>query len=149
MEEQILKYIEHKKFKAKKHPTLRQELIKKQPNCYWCGCKLKLYPEIYGNTHPPKGFYAPDDMATIEHLYSRWDLENRYKIYENDEDKVLACFKCNHARSDAENKKIPNELMHERYFLASRYKKKHPNEPRILGLIENTQKIYQAILEAK
>lgn len=84
---------------------LRGQLMDKHPFCYWCGGKVKSYPEFYNN-EMKKGFKWPEDMATIDHLFSRWEPEKRYQAYLKSEDKVLACFRCNSERARKENKKF-------------------------------------------
>lgn len=99
-EEIIAKYAEHNRKMPIK--ALRQQLLAKDPHCHWCGIQVRELN--LGNLK--KGQFAPDDMATIEHLYDRFEPEKRYQVYSNYEDKVLACFKCNTERSTNKHKSM-------------------------------------------
>lgn len=79
---------------TKKELTLL--LINQDNHCHYCGTEVYLYPEIRSRLLN-KGEIYPSNMATIEHLYDRYD-PRRYQMYENNEDKVLCCYKCNHNR---------------------------------------------------
>lgn len=144
MEDQIKKYLEHTQKKRRDYKSFREKKIGENPFCHYCKEKMKLY-DGYLMRNLKKGERFPDDMATVEHLFDRFDMENRYKIYENDEDKVLACYKCNSERARERTKKIPRSLMTERARLAKAYKKTNPGKPKIFAYIENTQKIGRAI----
>lgn len=85
----------------------RDQLFRKDPHCYWCGCEVRNYYDgHHGRVH--------EDRATLDHLYSRYD-PRRGK--ENGK-RVLACWKCNHEREKAETKAQPLERLHE---LSGRY----------------------------
>ena len=65
--------------------------------CYWCGVKTYLSPR-------GEKTVATDTLATLDHLRSRFDMENRLKPNKNNEIRtVLACFKCNTLRGKLES----------------------------------------------
>jgi len=70
---------------------LRIKLHAENPHCHWCGCVTLL---LSGQRHP--------DAATLEHLISRLapDTSQRNKP----ENIRIACYKCNHARGQAEER---------------------------------------------
>jgi hypothetical protein len=87
--------------------TLRERLWHKDRRCHWCGRLTRLI--VPGNHEK-----LPDDMATVDHLYSRLD-ENRHNlkrgIIRKDKSgnivlvrRVLACYSCNQRRGRVECK---------------------------------------------
>jgi len=62
-------------------------LLSKSDKCHWCGRKVKYYGMI------PDGHKNPDDMATRDHLLSKF-YRKKGEVVE----KVLSCRKCNHER---------------------------------------------------
>ena len=68
--------------------------------CHWCKRLTKLLhiAEIKGK--------APDDLATIDHLISRYNPERWVK---RDLTKVLACYECNAKRASEETKSLPKQ----------------------------------------
>lgn len=77
----------------------RQSLwIKSNKKCYWCGCDT-VFPNP-GADNSPKA----NNLATIEHLRSRF-REDRYEPnHTNEQRLVLACLECNNLRSKLETK---------------------------------------------
>lgn len=72
---------------------LKLDLLAKEGVCFWCGILVKDY-------HPwPEGKREPDDMATIDHIKSRY-----FRKLGEVSTKVLSCNKCNQKRSEKENK---------------------------------------------
>src|SRR5687767_7513791 len=67
------------------------ELFSDSPKCYYCGCVTKRYSQVWTKGNP-----IPDDMATIEHLYPKWDI--RRPLVGFRESTVLSCYKCNHSQ---------------------------------------------------
>ncbi len=63
-------------------------LFKRDPHCYYCGVEVR---EIV----VPRGKKIPDDMATVEHLYSKLDYRRHDPNDGKEERTVLACYKCN------------------------------------------------------
>jgi hypothetical protein len=132
---QIEEYIAFHK-NRKKHPVLRAELFAKNPHCHWCDVKVVLRPEFYV-PDLKRGIKPPDDTAVIDHLYNTLiDPENRYKIYRNDEDKVLSCFKCDKERARAAYNKYPREFLDKREQVFLQRKKTKDLTPRPLVLLE-------------
>lgn len=110
--------------------ALRLGMIARDPHCFWCGCFVREYnlPAI------KKGTFYPDNMATVEHLFDRFEPEKRYKVYPNHEDKVLACFKCNSARGKLKVKSLPKDYLDMRQRKAEERKELGLNTPRPLYL---------------
>ena len=73
--------------------------------CHWCGRETKLLniPEIKGP--------APADMATIDHLISRYSPERWVK---RGNAKVLACYECNSKRANEETMSLSKEELKRR-----------------------------------
>lgn len=68
---------------------LRQELYDRNPNCHWCGTRVRIVPMVAQHQR------FPDDMATLEHLVpachgGAYGADNM----------VLACGRCNSVRSN-------------------------------------------------
>ena len=84
-----------------------KEMMKENPHCHWCGREVKLYSEIRNQRIFPKGFRFPDDMAVFDHLYRRWEKNERQKSHmealkigsQIGVHGVLACKKCDADRS--------------------------------------------------
>lgn len=74
---------------------LRRALLRDIRVCYWCGIECKEYTV-------QKGEKYPDDMATIDHLVSRFHRKRGEVV-----PKVLACNRCNIERGRVEAKKFP------------------------------------------
>ncbi len=74
-----------------KERRTRQELFRKRPFCYWCGCRVI----------PPKKCLADERryMATLDHRYGFLD-ERRHKRATRKDPHVLACKKCNEERGE-------------------------------------------------
>lgn len=68
--------------------------------CYWCGKKTILLnvPEFKGP--------QPHDLATIDHLISRYHPE---RYVRRDKTKVLSCYQCNETRSRKETLSLSKE----------------------------------------
>jgi hypothetical protein len=83
-----------------------RRLWKKDPKCHWCGepTFLILIPEgvelKIGKQHPK--------MATIDHLYSRYDPERKER-FDGEPQTVLACHACNDRRNEEEQAAVPVE----------------------------------------
>ena len=65
---------------------LRQELHDRNPNCHWCGSRVRIALVVRGRPNP-------DDMATLEHLVPEC-LGGGYRP----DNMVLACMRCNSMR---------------------------------------------------
>lgn len=79
-----------------KHPRVRKILWEDNKYCCWCGIKTVL---LNGFQHT-KDNQPPDNMATIEHIYSRITEIPRM---ENNE-KLIACYRCNMQRAKFETR---------------------------------------------
>lgn len=77
---------------------LRRQLWAEDPKCHWCGIETQ-WPEI-------KGGSLPDDAATLDHLYTKYEMEKRKS---EGNPFVLACNKCNHDRGVEATKEQPIE----------------------------------------
>lgn len=120
--------------RSKRNKALRDELMAKDPHCHWCGCLLDNSPQAHIK-NMPKGYFAPDNMATIEHLYDRLEIEKRYRDT-NNRYKVLACYKCNHLRGRMRMKSLPKELLEKRKQLLLERKLNNDHTPRPIILLK-------------
>ena len=76
-------------------------LFESNPHCYYCG-KLTTI-DI-----PKDGEKNPDNMATIDHIYSKFDVRRYEPSYKDCSVKtVLSCRKCNDSRAHLEEQQIP------------------------------------------
>ena len=84
----------------------RERLWRRDNRCYWCGKPTRLISIVRGK--------RPDDMATIDHLFSRLDQDRKNvgcaaEVQGHDGQafkgrRVLACYACNHSRGRSECK---------------------------------------------
>ncbi len=74
------------------YKIIKDKMMADDPHCYWCG----ILCVDYGKREP--GTRDPHDMATVDHLVSRW-YRNSGAIVP----KVLACSKCNGDRAFVED----------------------------------------------
>lgn len=80
-------------------PNLRDQMWERNPHCHWCGIETVRPPK--GNM--PKG--EPDmRMATLDHLRSRRWSGNGKRTRDEQLASVLACYRCNFQRNNAEQK---------------------------------------------
>lgn len=72
----------------------RARLFKQDPHCFWCGV-LTIWR---------REFPLTPDTATVDHLYSKLHPERgqQHAIGRFEDRYVLACWKCNKARGEAE-----------------------------------------------
>jgi hypothetical protein len=84
---------------------LKLKMWQNDPRCHWCRKPTQLLniPEIKGP--------APEDLATLDHLTSRLNLERWIK---KDKTKVLSCYKCNADRAIKETKLLSKEELRKR-----------------------------------
>jgi hypothetical protein len=75
----------------------KQQLMSKNPYCYWCGQKLVYFDNNGGR--------VPDNFATIDHLYSKLD-GRRFDPKMKCKTLVLSCFKCNQERGKKEDAEL-------------------------------------------
>jgi hypothetical protein len=68
----------------------RRNLLAADPHCWYCGIRLTAFTEAV----TPEGG-APEDSATVEHLFSRV----RYRQRPLPGIRVLACLACNRDRN--------------------------------------------------
>jgi|GEM_PF-3064596 len=113
--------------RARRNKSICEALFKKDPHCYYCHVELKWYPEIR-NFKMKRNSPIPRDMATLEHLYDRFDIR-RYDDYPNNEDKVLACWLCNNKRSNINQKFLSEEEVLLKKEQLKKRKGKHWTEP--------------------
>ena len=84
----------------------REKLFKENPHCYYCNV-LTIFDRP--TKHNKGRGWQPDNLATIEHLYSRFDPRRKIPNTNNERRHVLACYKCNHERGKAEVNALPRE----------------------------------------
>lgn len=91
---------------------IRTSLWNESPRCYYCN-KITTLPTDIGNLDMMQNNgETPDYMATVEHLYTRYDAE---RFEEGGDEKcVLACYKCNHEKEIERTKLVPKEELHKR-----------------------------------
>lgn len=82
---------------SKQRRKQRQKLWNENPHCYYCGI-LTVPPEIRTKEQVEKGYYF-DNMATLEHLFSRLNPKRYEKHKFKTVRHVLACYKCNNDKS--------------------------------------------------
>ena len=114
------------------HKQLRADMMKKDPLCHWCHIPLDDSPQAHKG-HWLKGERPPDNAATIEHLFDKFDIR-RYKYHKN-EFKVLACYKCNTTRGNLHCRSIPKEEMNKRKTVLLDRRQRGDTTPRALILL--------------
>ena len=91
---------------------IRTKLWDENPRCYYCNRITTLPTDIPNLEFMQNNGETPDYMATVEHLYTRYDAE---RFEDGGEDKcVLACYKCNHEEEIKRTKLVPKEELHQR-----------------------------------
>lgn len=91
---------------------MRIAFWKANPRCYYCNELTILPTDIPDLLDLQAQGITPDNMATIEHIYTRYDTE---RFEENGEKKcVLACYKCNHDKEQERASLIPKEELQKR-----------------------------------
>ena len=85
---------------------LRLQLWETDPHCYWCG-KLTIWIDLSKRVKKQEW----KDAATIDHLYTRYEMEMRKT---NGNPVVLACQECNHRRGAEATKAQPIEELWKR-----------------------------------
>lgn len=63
--------------------------------CYYCGCKT-IFPDVNNELD------GSPNLATIEHLFSRFNPNRLKPNRTNERRRVLSCFKCNQTRAKLE-----------------------------------------------
>lgn len=91
-------------------PYIRKKLWKHEPHCKYCG-QLTRLPENLGFKKGKKVKY-PDDMATLDHVYSRLNpkREEGYNKYIFN----LSCNLCNNYREKIESDNLSKEELWKR-----------------------------------
>lgn len=93
------------KFGNKPEFKLKNLLMKEfNGKCFWCDIKLDDYPY--------SGGFEPSNMATIDHLISRY-----YRKKGDDVLKVLCCYSCNSLKAHLEN---TGELSYPQFSLSKK-----------------------------
>jgi hypothetical protein len=88
----------------------RNKLFQEDPHCHWCGRELILPEECKQD----KQNWQPDNMATIDHLRSRFSINRQEPNHTKETRLVLACYRCNEVRNDQEQATISIEELHRR-----------------------------------
>ena len=115
--EQLVQFRKRENHRSKRE--LRFKLFNENPHCYWCG-HLVINIVVQDRISPPW------NMATLDHLFDRFDIENRYKEYPNNEDRVLACFKCNTERQKIILKRLGKDFLKKRAEILNKKPKGMP-----------------------
>jgi len=82
-----------------------KKLMKRDPHCHWCGVEVIYYLVAIHEVAPP-------NFATIDHLISRFNMEERLRLLRESKKRkdgshyVLACRKCNEARAAKEEREV-------------------------------------------
>ena len=98
--------------------------MEKDPHCYWCGIEVIFYAL-------PQGEKFPNNFATTDHLYDRYDFERRKQaVIKNEERHVLACYKCNEDRGKKSTKAQSKDALRIREKLGQQRKKLGDRTPR-------------------
>lgn len=84
---------------------LKLRLWEEDPHCHWCG--------IITNPNPLKHNAV---TATVDHIYSNYDLRRRVSSRV-----VLACSKCNNFRSEQETNQLSADEKHARSLGVRRF----------------------------
>lgn len=81
----------------------RQKLIAKGLGCHWCGRPVKEYEN--------KGSNPPDDQATIDHLFDKYNPHRKTPNHNQERRWVLSCYRCNNDRNKLRQQQLPKELL--------------------------------------
>jgi hypothetical protein len=101
-----------KKQSKGKLKRLRISLWKLNPLCHYCFKQTQLPTDFPDLLSLQKKGITPDNMATVEHIYTRYEPE---RFEEGGEDKcVLACYKCNKDREREVSSKLSKEELQEK-----------------------------------
>jgi len=84
--------------KGRSKKEIRRDLWLEDPRCHWCKNET-LWVEVPGGALPPNG-------ATLDHLYTRYEMEKR-RAFGNPF--VLSCNKCNHDLGEEATRAQPIE----------------------------------------
>lgn len=108
----------------------RKEILFERQNgrCFWCNCAMLLLPKG-GATKRHQSNKA--NLATIDHLRSRYNSSRQEPSKNKEERTVLACHKCNNERGDAETALLSIEDLRRR---SGRYPDQHPEKASIKAL---------------
>jgi hypothetical protein len=103
--------------------AFKVQLWEKDSKCHWCHIPTQL-------TYCPNGI-IPSDGATVDHLYSRFDVRRWVKRKPGERHKVLACYACNQRRSIEETERLSKEeiLMRSQGFSLNPIGKPHIIHP--------------------
>ena len=110
---EIKEYLYYKKLLGG-NKGIRRALMEKDPHCIYCAVEVKEY-----NLLPHQKM--PDDQATIDHLYEKYD-KRRYENF-GFNNKVLSCAKCNHDRDLQKYGNLPKDFLRKRNNLSLTRKK--------------------------
>lgn len=95
----------------------RERLWKENPHCHWCGQLTILLPqEVWlrnaKGSKRERRIRIPDLAATIDHIYSKWDVRRSRSLMPGERRHVLACFRCNvnRGRADQQANKALDQL---------------------------------------
>jgi hypothetical protein len=105
----------------------RRRMWELDPRCHWCGTETVL-PEQLPDDHwrverktVAKGSQLlrqlkrpPANLATIDHLRSRYDSTRQEPAQEGERRRVLACYACNNRRNTEEQATLPREELWKR-----------------------------------
>jgi hypothetical protein len=80
----------------------KENLWKRDPHCHWCGRLTRTEGE------------QNNDLATVDHLRTKYDPSRWLRGDGQDERTVLACYACNNERARVDTLSRPTEELHRR-----------------------------------
>lgn len=86
---------------AMRNRKLKLKLHKIDPRCYWCKKETVLPPKPNNSPFP--------SLATIDHIYSRFDIRRFVEKKPGEIRRVLACYECNQKRAREEEARLTRE----------------------------------------
>jgi hypothetical protein len=83
----------------KRRRIIRHMFAEQKGRCHWCNGQMLLIFRDWKNRKPPA------NLATLEHLYSRWHPLYKQMLHQRIEKKcVIACLNCNNKRGAIEQR---------------------------------------------
>lgn len=101
--------------KSSKPPIVRARLHKENPFCCYCGIKTILL-----ETYPIGGRIIESDVATIEHLYDKFDKRRKDRTIKKR--LAIACNDCNQSRAAKRIKENLDEHQYRSFIGAFKYR---------------------------
>jgi len=113
--------------------TQKLKMWQSNPYCHWCGCLTILTndPFIKGNENPR--------MATVDHLYSKYNPMRFVRPLPGERRRVLSCCECNAKRQADETKALTLEELRRRgagYCLNPKGKRLHNDNDSLTDVLD-------------